>query len=263
MSSTAVLPLGSEAAAVEFVDRRVLGGFRLADSITGKTITGGMTVTSAGLRIRANRSGVWAVLDAPGLSAATNDFVGTAAPLPPQNFVIQISDPAGYYLPRQATLSLPAPLAPVGAVGIFTPQRVTLYAGPSAEAGINWARLHLSVVRAASTQGLGNAIVQVTNTSSNTVLATGMTDRRGEAMLAIPGLGVTANAAAGGAVMQTTTAVSIAAYFDTAILNQLAGWLPDPDQMLLNLKGASVKSATQAAQLSPGTSQSFTLSISI
>jgi len=89
-----------------------------------------------------------------------------------------------------------------------------------------------------------------------------MTDLRGEALLAVPGLGVTANATAGGSVMQKSTAVSISAFFDMANSTQPAGWLPDPDQMLLNLKGASVKSATQAAQLSPGTSQSFTLSIS-
>ena len=260
MSSAAALPIANEA-----VDRRVLGGFRLVDSITGKTVTDGMTVTGAGLRIRANRSGVWAVLDVAGLSAATNDFAGTAAPLAAQNFTIRVVDPAGCYLPRQATLSLPTPIAPVGTAGIFTPQRVTLFAGPGANAGINWARLHISVVHAATTpaQGLGYALVQVTNTATNAVLANGMTDLRGEAMLAIPGLGVTANAAAGGAVMQKTTAVSIAAFFDTAIPSQPAGWLPDPDQMLLNLHGGSVKSATQTAQLSPGTSQSFTLSISI
>jgi hypothetical protein len=262
MSSVATLPIGTEV-----VDRRVLGAFRLVDSITGKTVTDGMTVTAAGLKIRANRSGVWAVLDAPGLTAATNDFAGTAAAPPAQKFVIQVSDPARYYLPRQATLTLPASLAPLGTGGIFTPQSVSVFAGPGASAGINWAKLRLSVVQAGTAQGLGYALVQVTNTATNVVLATGMTDLRGEALLAVAGLGVTASAAAGGAVMQKTTPVSIAAFFDTnngdtASSTQPAGWLPDPDQMLLNLKGASVKSATQAAQLSPGTSQSFTLSIS-
>ena len=258
MSSVATLPIGTEA-----VDRRVLGGFRLVDSITGKTVTNSMTVTGAGLRIRANRSGVWAVLDAPGLSAATNDFAGTAPPVPPQKFVIEVSDPAKYYLPRQATLSLPAPLAPAGTTGIFTPQPVTVFAGPGASAAINWAKLRISVVKAGTSQGLGYALVQVTNTSTSTVLATGMTDLRGEALLAVPGLGVTASAAAGGAVMQKTTAVTITAFFDTTNTTQPAGWLPDPDQMLLNLHGASVKSVTQSAQLSPGTSQPFTLAISV
>jgi len=260
MSSIAALPIGTEA-----VDRRVLGGFKLVDSITGRTVTGGITVTGAGLRIRANRSGIWAVLDAPGLSAAANDFAGTAAQLPVQNFTIKVSDPAKYYLPRQATLSLPAPVAPVGTAGIFTPQKVTLFAGPGAGAGINWARLHLSVAKAgtAPAQGLGYALIQVTATANNAVLAMGMTDLRGEAMLAIPGLGVTANPEGGGSVTTNTTAVSITAFFDTTNFTQSTGWLPDPDQMLLNLKGASVKSATQAAQLSSGTSQSFTLSISI
>jgi hypothetical protein len=257
MSSVTTLPMGTET-----VDRRVLGGFRLVDSITGKTVTDGMTVTGTVLKIRANRSGVWAVLDAPGLSAATNDFAGTAAPPPPQKFVIQVSDPARYYLPRQATLTLPAPPAPVGTAGIFMPQVVTVFAGPNAGTGINWAKLRLSVVNAATSQRLGHALVQVTSTATNAVLATGMTDLRGEALLAVPGLGVTASAAAGGAVMQKSTAVSITAFFDTATSNQPPGWLPDPDRMLLNLKGASVKSATQAAQLSPGTAQSFMLSIS-
>ena len=257
MSPVMMLPIGTEV-----IDRRVLGGFRLVDSITGKTVTEGMTVTGAGLKFRSNRSGVWAVLDAPGMSLSTNDFYGTATPLATQKFTIQVSDPAKYYLPRQATLTIPAPSSAAGTPGVFTPLAVTMFAGPGAGAAINWAKLRLSVLRAGTTQGLGYAMVQVTNTASNAVLATGMTDLRGEVFLAIPGLGVTANAVPGGAVMQKTTAVSIAAFFDTDSTH-VPGWMPDPDQMLLNLKGASVKSATQAAQVSPRTAQSFTLALSI
>ena len=250
----------------EFVDRRVLGGFRCVDSITGKTVVAPLTVNSSALTIRPNHSGTWVVFNGAGLAALTNDFQPPSVWPNPTVFEISIQDHSGTYLPRRATLQIPAKLAPASdPASVFNPQIITLCVTPSAQAGANWAVIRASVLRAGTTpmQGLADTLVRVTRTSDNVVLATGMTDARGEAMLAVPGLGVRASSSGSGAVLEATTAVSVTAYFDAAALTQPAGWLPDPDEMLANLGGASVKSATQTAQLGSGLSINLKFLISV
>ncbi len=249
--------------AVEAVDRRVLGGFRCVDSLAGKTVTDQLAVTSSGLTVRPNRAGIWVVFNAPGLALPADDFLAGGPWPAPQPFLIQVRDLAGRYLPRQATLPLPATLPPsLGANSLFSPQVVTLFAGPAMTAGANWATLHISAVHTQTGQGLPYAIVQAKAASDGTVLATGMTDSRGEALIAIPGLGVRASDSSAGAVMQALTMVTAEVFFDPSVLARPTAWLPDPDQQLLHLNDPSVFNATQTAQLGSGISQPLSFSIS-
>ena len=261
MSTTYMLPTRQE-----FVDRRVLGGFRCVDSITGKTIVAPLAVTNSVLTIRPNRSGTWIVFNGTGLAPLTNDFLPPGSWPASTAFDVSIQDHSGMYLSRRAKIQIPAKLAPASdPASVFTPQVIPLFASSSASVGANWAVIRASVVRAGVTpvQGLAMSLIRVIRTSDNAVLATGMTDQRGEALLAVPGLGVRASSSSSGSVMEATTAVSVAAYFDATVQTQPAGWLPNPDEILANLSGASVKSATQTALLGAGLSLTLNFSISV
>jgi hypothetical protein len=261
MSAASLLP-----GTFENVDRRVLSAFRLVDSITSGTITAPMTVRCAPLTLRQNRSGIWVVFNGPGFASLTNSFLPPDPGPTAVSFALSIQDPSGQYLPRLAAIRVPAPLTPASdPASIFNPQPITLYASAGAALGVNWAVIRASVTRAAATppQGLENAILRVTRTSDNSPLAVAMTDARGEALLAVPGLGVRAGSSAGGPVLEATTAVSVEAFFDSNSLNQPSGSLPDPDQLLANLGGASVKTAAQTAQLGAGLTISLSFSISV
>ncbi len=261
MSATTLLP-----GVVENVDRRVLGAFRCVDSITGASIQAPLVVSSPVLKIRQNHSGIWVIFNGPGFTLVTDDFLPSGSYPPSAPYVITIQDPSGTYLSRQATLKVPAPLTPVSdPASIFNPRTIALYGTAGLPIGQNWAVVRASVMRSGiiPPQGLGNAVVRVTRTSDSAVLATGITDSRGEALVAAPGIGVRASSNASGAVLEATTAVTVAAFFDPATLTQPAGWVPDPDQLIANLGGASIKTVTQVAQLGAGLSISLSFSISV
>jgi hypothetical protein len=262
MSATTLLP-----GFVENVDRRVLGAFRCADSITGASIQAPLVVSSPVLKIRQNHSGIWVIFNGPGFALVTDDFLPSGSYPPSAPFVITIQDPSGTYLSRQATLNVPPPLTPVSdPASMFNPRTIVLYGTAGLPIGQNWAVVRASVTRSGITppEGLGNALVQVTRTSDSALLATGMTDKRGEALVAVQGIGVRASSNASGAVLEATTAVTVRAFFDATILTQPAGWVPDPDQLLGNVGGASIKTAApQAVQLGAGLSISVSFSISV
>jgi hypothetical protein len=236
----------SAAGFLETTDRRVLGGFVFVDAITRETVLAPLAVTSRTLRVRANRSGVYAIFDAPGSSRLTTQFNPPAAGWPAgQSFEVTVRDPNLRYLARRANVQ-----APQGLTAVLTPQQVNLYAGPSAVLAPNWAVIRVSVTGSAG-KGLPWAALHVIR-SDNSVAAAGVTDARGEAVLAVTGLGVQVSADASGAVTETTIPVTVQAWFDPSVLVQPPGWIPNPDDMLGNLSNASLKSGTQTGALGAG-----------
>lgn len=233
----------------ESVDRRVLGGFVFVDAITSETIDAPLVVTSPDLRVRANRRGIYAIFDATGLSALTNQFIPAPGWPPPQSLEITVRDPSLRYLARRAAVE--APLSPTSVSPTdFAPQRIAMYGSPSAALAPNWA-----VVRASVKASVGNALpwaaVQVIK-SDNSVAAAGMTDARGEAVLAVAGLGLQMTADASPSVTQTTIPVTVQAWFDPSVLQQPAGWIPNPDDIFANLSNPSLKSGKQTGPLGAG-----------
>jgi len=69
-----------------------------------------------------------------------------------------------------------------------------------------------------------------------------VTDARGEALLAVPGLGAQISDSGSGPVTVGTTAVTVQAWFDPSVLKQPAGWIPNPDD-ILNIPGGLAASA--------------------
>jgi hypothetical protein len=236
----------SGAIQIETIDRRVLGGVVFIDSLTGASITDPLTVSSSTLDLRANRSGVYVIFNAPGFSALTGAFTPVAGNWPAaQSFEVTVRDPSLCHLPRRAQVQAPQALA-----GASTPQTVTVYASPSAPLAPNWGVLRLSVQGSAGT-GLPWAVVQALR-ADNTVAATGMTDARGEALLAVTGIGVQVSANASGPVTEKSIPLTMKAWFDPGVLAQPAGWIADPDSILSNPANAALKTATQTGTLGRG-----------
>ncbi|HEY6389727.1 MAG TPA: hypothetical protein VIX89_00535 [Bryobacteraceae bacterium] len=241
----------------EFSDRRVLTGFRCVDAITQRPVVEPLPIASPLLQVRQNHSGVYAVLDGPGLTPLTTQF-RPVTPWPvATNYEIGIRDPRYRYLPRRARIQAPQ-LTVSGA-----PQEVVLYPGPAAPVDPNWAVLHVSVVNAAAPHDeLPWPVLRVfdTTTVPPAVRATGAGDDRGQALLAIPGLGLQVSSTADGKVTETTTAATVQAWFDPGVLDQPKGWIPDPDDMLQ--RRSSLKTATETIQIGPGLRFFVTISIS-
>jgi hypothetical protein len=133
----------------------------------------------------------------------------------------------------------------------YGPQQVTLFSGPAAPVSPNWAVVRASVVSNATPPvPLPWAVLQVLNGA--TVLATGVSDPNGEALLGIAGLGLQVSSSAGGPVTEVTTAVTVQVWFDPNNLTQPADWIPNPDDILQSLSSPSWKTATASAQIGPG-----------
>ena len=222
------------------VNRRVLGGFFFIDAITGDPISAPLPVEGGPLTLRVNRSGIYGVFDAPGFSKLTTEFIPTAADWPPTvpRWEISVSDPSLRYLPRRAMVKSPQALDDV-----LTPQPLTLFPGPSATVEPNWAVIRASV-RDTSGNGLPWVFLQALNTD-NSVFASGMTDTRGEALLAKAGLGLQISSVATDPVTAATVPVTVKAWFDPSVMTQPKGWVPNPDDIAANLSSASLKTGTQ------------------
>ena len=239
---------------MESVDRRLLGGFVFIDAITSTAIESPLPVTSNQLQLKANRSGVYAIFNGPGFNALTNEFIPNTPWPPLQKFEIAVQDTSLRYLGRRAQIQAPQDLT-----GVFTPQQVPLYPSPSATVETNWAAVRVSVKSNASAP-LPWAVVQVL-LSDHTVAATGMADSRGEALLAVTGLGIQVTSHATDPVTEATTPVTVQAWFDPGVLNQPKDWVPDPDDILGNLGNPSLKTGTQTGAL--GARQTLVVGITI
>jgi hypothetical protein len=275
----------------ENIDRRVLAGFRCIDAITSGSILQPLTVTAAPLVLRRNHSGVFAVMAAPGFTALTTRFLAPAANTwpSPANFEITIEDPTLRYLSRRATISAPQPLpvvpppvaplvttpqattpapattpqtSPPPVPPVTTPQTIVLYPTPAAPVAPNWAVIRASVVSSATPPApLPWAVIQVLGAGNPP--SVGLTNQNGEALLAVPGLGLSLSSNTTGAVTETTTSATVTAWFDPSSLGEPKGWVPNPDDILLNLSSSQWKSASQPVQLGPGQTVFVTLTISM
>src|SRR5580700_9196902 len=85
----------------ESISRRVLGGFVFMDEITGNSIPNPLPTTIPQFQLKVNRSGIYAILDGPGLDAFTTEFIPNTATWPAaQTVEVTVGDPSLRYLPR-------------------------------------------------------------------------------------------------------------------------------------------------------------------
>lgn len=263
----------------EPVDRRVLGAFQCMDVITGKSILDNLAVAAAPLSVRPNRSGIYVIFNAPGFAALTDQFDPTPPAPPAKQFVISIQDPNRRYLPRQATLQVPQHLPPAidpsqpfdpskvlsDPLVIFNPQQISLYPSPAAPLSPNWAVIHVSVIKSGVVpqQGLSWCALQVARKDNNAVLASTVTDSRGEGLLVMTGLGPEVSGSETGAVTSSNLNITITAGFDSSVGQPPASWIPDPDAILAKLKSGSLKTGTLNDVIAPGQTLNRTVQIAV
>lgn len=200
---------------LERVEHRVLGALRCVDASTGAAIDTPLEVVSLDTppaRLGRNRSGLIVIREWPPLAAHAPAFEQPPA-LPAIGSLalrLAIRDPAGRYLPRRVTVALPRDAG--GDHALFEPRRVALYPSPQGAVGANWSRLRVTVVEATSGDALGGVLLRVL--AGDRVLARGLTDARGEALVAVVGVPVTTFSSTPDAVVVSQIAVTLDASFD-------------------------------------------------
>ena len=203
---------------LERVESRVLGAVRPIDAVTGTPIPGPLSVTTEGVRILRNASGLYVLLAAPGLASHEASFAAPpAAPaVGSTSITLTLSDAAGAYLPRLAVVALPRNPDPTQAsddASLFRPVAVPMLPSPAGALSTNWAVLRVSV---AANNGdlLGGALVRVLR--NDQVLARGLSDWRGEALAPVAGVPVTTFSEDENAVVITQLDVTLQVRFDPA-----------------------------------------------
>lgn len=180
----------------EASDRRVLGAVRFRDAVTRLDVTAPLRVTAPGVRWIRNLRGWYVAADAPGLEAHT--FSIDKPPTQPAAGKVPVAlaaeDPTGTYLPRRALLTLPRDPDPAkkdNASSLFAPAEVDLFPAPAAPTMPGWAVLRVTLMTRAGKPAAGALLRVVRKGSSGELLGRGMTDARGEALVAVAGIPVT------------------------------------------------------------------------
>ncbi|MFL5493836.1 MAG: hypothetical protein ACJ8DC_05545 [Gemmatimonadales bacterium] len=215
----------------ESVDRRVLAALRFVDGVTGAMLQRPLVLEAPGTRWIRNASGHWVLAEAPGLESHPGAFIAPPATpaLGSVALTIGVRDPAGSYLARRVTIALPRNPDPGAAdqpASLFRPIAVPLYLAPAASLASGWAVLRLTVTGATPASRLGGALLRVALASDGTVLARGLSDDRGEALVAVPGIPVTTWSEAPGAVIVNQIEARVA-----VIPNPNPAVPPDPETM--------------------------------
>lgn len=215
----------------ELLDRRVLGAVRFVDAVTGLVIPDRLEVQATGVRWVRNRRGDYVVAEAPGLERHRDAF--PSPPPTPAVGSVEISftvrDPAGRYLGRRGTLALPRDPDTDGAANpdsLFHPAAIPLFPAAAAPTWPGWAVVRASVAGSAPGTVLAGALLRVIRQSDDAILGGGMTDRRGEALVAVQGIPSTTFDDGAGPVVATEVAVRLEVVWDPD-----AAEMPDPDDL--------------------------------
>lgn len=264
----------------ESVERRVLGALRCVHGTTGVPLESPIDVRVAGATLRRNRSGLHVITEVAtpiDLAAHTRAFAAppdtpTVGSVP---FLAVLRDPAGEFLPRSASFTLPRDPRPDRADSVFTPIDIPLYPTAGAALGVNWAVLRVRVCELASSDALGGALLIVRGNAGRE-LARGLTDWRGEACVPVPGVPVTTWSTAPGAVVVSEIPAEVELVYErrqgsrVPALDVDAGRapvrlaLPDVDDLARRARTLHPTAITQPVRLASGRSEpllNFTLAL--
>jgi hypothetical protein len=229
---------------LEQIDRRVLGAVRFVDATTRRWIQQPLDVSAPLTRLVRNGQGAYVVTAAPQLADHVDAFVtppGVPA-LGDASVTLSVSDPSGRYLARRVVVALPRDPDPAHADqadSLFRAVEAPLYPSPAGEVAVGAAALR-ATVRKVGGGGLGGVLLRVVR--GTVVLARGLSDVRGEALVTVPGIPTMTWEGGGDAVLSPETEVTVTAYFDAA-----ATLPPDPDD--LERRRASLASASRTVRL--------------
>ena len=216
----------------ELVQDKVLGAMRFVDATTLLKVDGPLQVKADNTVVRTNRSGLYVIWSAPAAASV----------------VFTVTDPGASYLPRTFTVQLPRDPDPANAAqpsSLFQPLEVRLLPSSTATIFSGWAVIRARVKKQGQDQVLSGALIRVVNATDQSLMATGMSDARGEALVRVPGVPVTTFDSGSGPVTVNEISVNIQTVFDPAITG-----VPDPDD--LEKRKNSVPSSTAGAKLASG-----------
>jgi hypothetical protein len=202
------------------VERRVLGALRCVDATTGAPLNQALRVEApAGARILRNRSGLLVIHEWAPLADHAAAFVSAPAgpPVGLLALTLTVADPLGQYLSRLVRVELPRDANPANAAlpgSLFRPLTVPMYPASTGRIGANWAALSVSLRDAGSGEALGGVLLRVV--SGGQVLARGLSDWRGEALVPVAGIPVTTWSAGPGDVIVTQIEATLEAIADPA-----------------------------------------------
>jgi len=201
------------------VERRVLGALRCVDATTSAPLRYALRIDApAGARIQRNRSGLFVIQEwAPPVDHATAFLGPPPGPADMLSLTVGISDPTGHYLPRLVRVELPRDASPSGTAlpgSLFRPLQVPMYPSCIGRLGPNWAALSLSVREIDGGEALGGVLLRVV--SAGQVLARGLSDWRGEALVPVAGIPVTTGLAGPCDVITTQIEARVEAFADPA-----------------------------------------------
>ncbi len=185
----------------ERLDRRVLGAIRFLDAATELPVRRPLHIEGDGIRLIRNRSHDYVIHRAAGLETHLDQFESPpAAPeLGSLELELTVSDPSRHYLTQRVSLALPRDPDPANAASpdsLFQPIPVPLYPSSVLAVGGNWSVLRLAVSQppvapASEGEPIAGALVRVVRQEDSQIIARGMSDARGQALIIIPGIPVT------------------------------------------------------------------------
>jgi hypothetical protein len=261
---------------LERIEWRVLGAIRIVDATTGVPIERGLHVQAPGALLVRNRSGLYVIRHWKELASHEGEFLAApAVPLPgTQTLNLSVADPLGEYLPITAQIHLPRVSDPAQADeadSLFRPVVVPMYPSTTAHVGANWAALRVSLTETASGDALGGALLRVR--LNGAVLARGLTDWRGEALVPVVGVPVTTFSDDIDAVVISEISVNLEAAFDSVSgsrtpmvrvrAGQAPGMLPMVDPAALENAFDTLPRTQLALSIAARRSQSAILSIGL
>jgi hypothetical protein len=260
----------------ERVERRVLGALRFVDASTLAPIDDPLVVEAPGARLVRNDGGLYVIRRWTRLAAHEDAFdepPGTPA-IGSESLPIDVRDPSGRYLARRVALALPRDPDPAnaGAAGsLFRAVDVPMYPSASAPVSANWVELRVTVRDAASGDALGGALLRVV--AGSRVLARGLTDWRGEALVPVIGVPVTTWSTDPGAVVVTEIAASLECCFDAAAGTRTPAAtvrrgvppsrLPLPDPQVIEEGRAALPQSSAPVLLAAGRSLAVAISVAV
>lgn len=204
---------------LERIESRVLAALRFIDAGTGADIDTPMQAHAldGAARLLRNRSGLLVVSEWAALREHRDAF--SAPPAAPDigslTLRIAVDDPSGRYLPRTVAVPLPRDPDPANQAesdSLFRPLEVPMYPSAAGVTGGNWSLLRVSLTEQGSGDLLGGALLRVHRNGD--VIACGMSDWRGEALVAVIGVPVMTFGDDEDAVVVDEISVQLEAVFD-------------------------------------------------
>lgn len=256
----------------EVIDTRVLGALRLVDGPTGAVIQRVMTVDSPTGNFIRNRSHHYVIRSAQGLEHHTTSFEN--APGTPAvgdiDLPIRVHDPMHRYLPRASNIALPRDPDPSNADepdSLFRAVPVAMYPSATFRLHPNWSAIRAALaVEGSPDTVLPGALLRVIRDSDDEVLARGLSDTRGEALVIVPGIPITNFAGSGeeeeefdasGPVVIAETAVRL-----EVIVDHELPWPVDPEQLEAN-RATLLRPSNAPTDLTLRTGQVETLDLAV